>query len=146
MTDTVIIRRCAWSAIVGLGAVLCSFAAAADQPAPAERGGDLDVTMRIITDPDAKLPDEIVRRITLPPPRPAPPAEDRSDEDRSTGLDRAEEAREQGRQFGQDVADSARDHAEEARRNANPPGRPDPGAPPEPVDQPAPSPAPGPGG
>ena len=106
--------------------------------------GDLDVTMRIITDPDAKLPDEIVRRITLP--RPAPPAEDRRDEDRSTGLDRAEQAREQGRQFGQDVADSARDHAEEARRNANPPGRPDPGAPPEPVGQPASPPAPGPGG
>jgi hypothetical protein len=146
MNDTVIIRRYAWSAMVALWAGLCSLSAAADQPASPEQSGELDVTMRIITDPDAKLPEEIVRRITLPPPRSAPPAEEQRDENRSTGPDRAEKAREQGRQFGQDIADSAREHAEEARRNANPPGRPDPGAPPEPVNQPTPPPAPGPGG
>ncbi|WP_175597098.1 hypothetical protein [Peristeroidobacter soli] len=34
--------------------------------APGQGQGDLDVTMQIIVDPDAKLPDEVVRRIPLP--------------------------------------------------------------------------------
>ena len=148
MNDTVI-RRHAWSAVIALAAGLGSSPAVAQQ-APAERGGELDVTMRIITDPDAKLPDEIVRRITLPPPRPAPPGEGRSDAERTTGPDRAEEAREQGREFGQDVATGARERAEAARRNAGPPFEPpvapDPATSPAPATPPTPPPAPGPGG
>src|SRR5262245_19517613 len=42
------------------------------QESPAQRRDDLDVTMRVIVDPDAKVPDEIVRRIPLP--KPAQPA------------------------------------------------------------------------
>jgi hypothetical protein len=41
---------------------LLSESAAAQQ----EKRNDLDVTMQIIVDPDAKLPDEVVRRIPLP--------------------------------------------------------------------------------
>jgi len=150
MSDRLIIRRCAWGAAVALGAGLCSLPALAQQQTPADGGGELDVTMTIIMDPNAKLPDEIVRRIALPPPRPAPPAQGGPHGERATGLDRAEEAREQGRQFGQDVAAGAREHAEEARRNAGPPsappGPPDQAAPQAPVNPPTPPPAPGPGG
>jgi hypothetical protein len=42
------------------------------QATDADKGDDLDVTMRVIVDPDAKVPDEIVRKIPLP--KPAPPA------------------------------------------------------------------------
>jgi hypothetical protein len=43
------------------------------QTSPAPNRDDLDVTMRVIVDPDAKVPDEIVRRIPLPKPaQPAP--------------------------------------------------------------------------
>src|SRR5687768_6439968 len=40
----------------------------AQQPGP--KRDDLDVTMQIIVDPDAKLPDEVVRRIPLPERKP----------------------------------------------------------------------------
>src|SRR3954468_16320725 len=36
--------------------------------APAKDDDDLDVTMRVIVDPNAKVPDEIVRKIPLPKP------------------------------------------------------------------------------
>jgi hypothetical protein len=36
------------------------------KPESKQRQDDLDVTMQIIVDPDAKLPDEVVRRIPLP--------------------------------------------------------------------------------
>ncbi len=42
------------------------------QTPPARNRDDLDVTMHVIVDPDAKVPDEIVRRIPLP--KPAQPA------------------------------------------------------------------------
>ena len=45
------------------------------QSPPARNRDDLDVTMHVIVDPDAKVPDEIVRRIPLPKPaQPAPGA------------------------------------------------------------------------
>ena len=46
--------------------------AAAQQPQ--EKRDDLDVTMQIIVDPDAKLPDEVVRRIPLPARKSADPS------------------------------------------------------------------------
>ena len=39
-----------------------------------EKRNDLDVTMQIIVDPDAKLPDEVVRRIPLPARKSAAPS------------------------------------------------------------------------
>src|SRR5690349_6995180 len=47
----------------------CAHAQQAPQSAP--KRDDLDVTMQIIVDPDAKLPDEVVRRIPLPERKPA---------------------------------------------------------------------------
>ena len=42
--------------------------AAFAQTPPAQRADDLDVTMRVIVDPNAKVPDEIVHKIPLPKP------------------------------------------------------------------------------
>lgn len=104
------------------------------QTPPANSRDDLDVTMRVIVDPKAKVPDEIVRKIPLPKPQPtSPPASNKPDEKGKPadpgahGQQRASEARELGREFGQDVAEQAKERSEEARRNARPP---DPPAPP----------------
>jgi hypothetical protein len=89
--------------------------------APANRSDDLDVTMRVIVDPNAKVPDEIVRRIQLPKPaQPATPS-NKPAEPGAQGKERASEAREQGRDFGQQTSEEARRRAEEARRNKPPP-------------------------
>ena len=50
------------AAVVALGSFTQRAAAQQSQ----EKRDDLDVTMQIIVDPDAKLPDEVVRRIPLP--------------------------------------------------------------------------------
>jgi hypothetical protein len=50
------------AAVVALG----SFAQRVEAQQSQEKRDDLDVTMQIIVDPDAKLPDEVVRRIPLP--------------------------------------------------------------------------------
>ncbi|MEO8017025.1 MAG: hypothetical protein ABI769_04365 [Pseudomonadota bacterium] len=111
------------------------------QTPPARKDDDLDVTMRVIVDPNAKVPDEIVRRIQLPKPaqpvtpsvKPAQPG--------AQGQQRAAEAREQGREFGQQVAEEAKQRAEEARRN-----KPSPPATPGPPHTPPGRPTPPPGG
>ena len=104
------------------------------QTPPANNRDDLDVTMRVIVDPKAKVPDEIVRKIPLPKPgQPSPPASNKPDEKGKPadpgahGQQRASEARELGREFGQGVAEQAKERSEETRRNARPP---DPPAPP----------------
>jgi hypothetical protein len=114
---------------------------------------DLDVTMQIIVDPDAKLPDEVVRRIPLPERKPADQSAQPTagDGDKSTkgpaaeDKERAREAKELGRELGQSAKEKAQDAkeqreqarrsaAEERRRNPpEPPGPPNPpGRPPRP--------------
>lgn len=129
-------KRAAFAVACGLVANL----ALAQEPAVEPRE-DLDVTMRVIVDPNARLPDEIVRRIPLPraerppgPPAGAGKSEDKDAGDAPPGRDVAAEAREQGREFGKDVAERAREMAEEARRNAGPPD----GVPGPPVTPPGP--------
>jgi hypothetical protein len=119
----------------------------AQQQAEGKRD-DLDVTMQIIVDPDAKLPDEVVRRIPLPTRKPSDPSERKADnkaakpDAAAEGKERASEAKELGRE----MADSAKQRAKEAaeqreqarrsaaedhRRNPGPPNDP-PGPPPRP--------------
>jgi hypothetical protein len=110
---------------------------------------DLDVTMQIIVDPDAKLPDEVVRRIPLPARKPAEPSKqspaDKADSKTAKpdvaaeGQDRARDAKELGR----DMADSAKQRAkeaaeqrEQARRSAAEDNRGNPGRPPNPPNPP----------
>jgi hypothetical protein len=93
------------------------------QSPPARNRDDLDVTMHVIVDPDAKVPDEIVRRIPLP--KPAQPA---------AGKPKGADV--QGREFGQQVSEAAKQRAEEARNNKKPPPGQPPGRPPSPPGRP----------
>jgi len=108
------------------------------QAPPANPSDDLDVTMRVIVDPNAKVPDEIVRRIQLPKPaQPATPS-NKPAEPGEKGKERASGAREQGREVGQQASEEAKRRSEEARRKKPPPpARPDtPGPPRDPPGRP----------
>jgi hypothetical protein len=117
------------------------------QSPPARSRDDLDVTMHVIVDPDAKVPDEIVRRIPLPKPaQPATSAPDQSgkpSESGGQGQQHGNDAQDKGREFGEQVSEDAKQRSEEARHNKGPPpDKPDkPGKPPAPPghpDQPKP--------
>ncbi|MBL8269508.1 hypothetical protein [Steroidobacter sp.] len=121
----------------------------ASQPGP--KRDDLDVTMQIIVDPDAKLPDEVVRRIPLPErkavdPSAAPPTQPPPKDGDKPRRDRGREAKELGRDIGQAANDRSKEAseqreqarraaAEERRRNDdknNPPPQNPPSRPPRP--------------
>jgi hypothetical protein len=115
---------------------------------------DLDVTMQIIVDPNAKLPDEVVRRIPLPTargtatapsapakgpgakPDPAAKGRERAEEDRELGKDAADSARERAREAQQQREEARNSAAKDRERDKdrgppeNPPGRPDTPRPP----------------
>ena len=130
---------------------LCSFATtAAAQEQPQGKRDDLDVTMQIIVDPDAKLPDEVVRRIPLPTRKSgeSPPSgttggesgkpesagakdkdkeDDRSNEAREQGRETSEAAKERSREAAEQREAARRAEAEERRRERGPPDdRPNP--------------------
>jgi hypothetical protein len=124
-----------------LAAMLAMAPAAFAQTPPARAPDDLDVTMRVIVDPNAKVPDEIVRRIQLPKPAtPAPPLDKPA-----PGPPPAAGAHEQGRDFGEQVSEEAKQRSEEARRNHKPPPG-TPGTPGPPHKPPGPPPKPPRGG
>jgi len=119
------------------------------QESTESKGDELDVTMQIIVDPDAKLPDEVVRRIALPARKAAPQPATTVDGEHTTpaaadkGQERADEAQELGRDMSerakeraQDAADqreqARRSVADERRRNPNPPTEPPRSPPPRP--------------
>jgi hypothetical protein len=105
---------------------LLAHGALAQQPsaAPAPKNDDLDVTMQIIVDPDARLPDEVVRRIPLPERKPAAPASSNAEsKSQGKGNDKqdksaAREAKELGREADQTAKDRAKEQREQARRAA----------------------------
>jgi hypothetical protein len=129
----------------------CAFAQQQPQQ-PQGKRDDLDVTMQIIVDPDAKLPDEVVRRIPLPERKAANPSEQAAGKKpaqpdaAAAGKESAREAKELGREMSDSAKQRAQDAAEQreqARRSAaeerrrNPPGPPEtpprpPGPPPRP--------------
>jgi membrane protein involved in colicin uptake len=91
-----------------------------------EQGGgdDLDVTMQIIVDPNAKLPDEVVRRIPLPAQRSsassAPPTQSgaKPADTKPEPAAKESERRQESREVGKEAAESARERAKEAREEA----------------------------
>lgn len=105
------------AAAIALGALGWTGAAMADDPAPQPAAGPkgLEITMRIIEDPDAMAAEAITRRLELPTPngetgergatRPAGPVEGK-------GIDKA--TQQQGKEFGAEVSERARDQAEQA--------------------------------
>jgi type IV secretory pathway VirB10-like protein len=121
-----VIMRAAVASVAFL--LLCLFAeTAAAQEQPQGKRDDLDVTMQIIVDPDAKLPDEVVRRIPLPtrkaaesPPPGTTGKPESADGGRDKEQDRGNEAREQGRETSEAAKERAREAAEqrEAARRA----------------------------
>jgi hypothetical protein len=131
------------AAVVALGSFTQRVAAQQTQ----EKRDDLDVTMQIIVDPDAKLPDEVVRRIPLPTRKPAESTpsgtgggQSGKPENAGGGKDKenANEAREQGRETSESAKERQREateqreaarraEAEERRRERGPPDdRPNP--------------------
>jgi hypothetical protein len=131
-------------------AVCVALAMAGGVAARAQDAGDanLDVTIRLLPE-NAVGPEDITRRIELPPAasRPTPPRAESDDEaappgndkEKDRGDDAADEARERGREFGQETAEQARGNRENAGRPDDAPGRgpPDPNAPPGPRGPPA---------
>jgi hypothetical protein len=84
-------------------------------PRPATERGELEVTMRIIEDPEAIAADAVMRRISLPPAAARGGAEARPE--------RATEGSESGREFGQEVSQRARELAEQAKEQREEFGR-----------------------
>ena len=85
-----------------------------------EKRDDLDVTMQIIVDPDAKLPDEVVRRIPLPTrksaaqPSGAPSGQTGKPENAGSGNDKNQDRGHEGREHGRENAEAAKERAREA--------------------------------
>lgn len=102
--------------LLALGPV--SIAAADPAPAAPPPTPPLDVTMRVIENPEAMTPEAVMRRIEFPAP-PAPPGPAGADEppqpeQAAEGRRIAEEARERNRDFGQEAAEQAREMADQA--------------------------------
>lgn len=144
---TIIQLRVKYATVIVLS-LLAHGALAQQPPAASEpKRDDLDVTMQIIMDPDAKLPDEVVRRIPLPERKSAQPKVESNAEPQPKDADKsnAREAKELGREVGQSAKERAKEaaeqreqarraEAEERRRNENNPNPPPnpPGRPPRP--------------
>lgn len=119
---TIIQRRVKYVTFMTLS--LLAHGALAQQPpaASGSKNDDLDVTMQIIVDPDAKLPDEVVRRIPLPERKATPPANPNA-EPKAKGNEKqdksaAREAKDLGREASQTDKDRAKEQREQARRAA----------------------------
>jgi hypothetical protein len=68
------------------------------QTPPADNDDDLDVTMRVIVDPDAKMPDEIMRRIPLPKPgQPAAGSAPQSDKPKDSDKPKEDKPKDSGK-------------------------------------------------
>jgi len=106
-------------------ALLLSATTAAAQEKARPASDELDVTMQIIVNPDAKLPDEVIRRIPLPARKPetqpatGTPAKPGTPEAAAKAQERAREAQELGREMSErakERAQEANDQREQARR------------------------------
>lgn len=122
-------------------AALLAFAGVAPyalaQEAAETQREELDVTMEIIADPDAKLPDEVVRRIPLPVRKPDGPSdgakepkepkEKQREPDTASaapGREISENAKDRAKQAAEQREEAQRSVVNERRRNPDPPSPP----------------------
>lgn len=112
----------------------------AQESADAQRE-ELDVTMQIIADPDAKQPDEVVRRIPLPVRKPdAPSSQPKGEQGKpdtakaDPGREIAENAKDRAKQAVEQREEAQRAVVNERRRNPDPPSPPRPRPPRPPRD------------
>ncbi|MET0986938.1 MAG: hypothetical protein ABW034_16195 [Steroidobacteraceae bacterium] len=130
-------RACKSFAVAAVLSCVAQGAMAQEQPAPAR--DDLDVTMQIIVDPDAKLPDEVVRKIPLParattaksqsgqkPADAAAKGQARAAAARELDSNISERAKERGQDASEQREQAGRSMAEEHRRNPPKPENPRP--------------------
>lgn len=132
------------AAIIALSWLGAQSAWAAEKPAP--KNEELDVTMQIISDPNAKRPDEVIRRIPLPTPKadnkapsnatadPGTPGQDnkgqgRADAAKELGGEMSERAKERAQNAAEQREEARRAKADEHAHNnphppPSPPGRP----------------------
>jgi hypothetical protein len=105
------VRRASFALALALFVIAeCAFA----QSNSNAKRDDLDVTMQIIVDPDAKLPDEVVRRIALPPRKAAEPAQSNREADKPDDAAQGQERAQEAQQLGREAADNARERNQEA--------------------------------
>jgi hypothetical protein len=130
-------NACARIVVLALAGLLATPAMAQDK---AGKRDDLDVTMQIIVDPNAKLPDEVVRQIPLPtsransasaakpPPTPeaATKGKERAQEARELGNEAADTAKEKGRESAQQREEARNSNAKDRGKDNAPPDRPNP--------------------
>lgn len=130
---------------VAVLAVACFLAIPAMAQDKAGKRDDLDVTMQIIVEPNAKLPDEVVRKIPLPTSHTSPPADSAQKSQTKAETQKTQERAKEAEQLGRDAAETAKERAHEANqqreevRNSNAknpdkdngrPDRPNPNRPP----------------
>ncbi len=138
------------SKLLGLAVLLSAqstFAQDADDNAGSEDG---EITIMLIADPNAQLPEAVTNYIELPmsasPEGQANNGLETANENRQRGLEIVLDAQERGREFGQDMAEAAQESVENLGRGRGLENRPDPPDPPGPPDTPGPPNPPGPPG
>lgn len=115
--DRAIISRLAASGTLALLCLIAAPCAVAQQILEPKHDG-LDVTMRVIVDPAATVPDEVVRHIPLPARE--PDGQSAKPDAATKGQERAREAQELGREMSErarEMAEQAAEQREQARRS-----------------------------
>lgn len=111
-------------------AFLLSAGSAYAQATDEDAGNEGDLTITLIPDPEADLPEAVTKQISLPLPNASDAGNEHSAdgraiaddrlERRQAGLDTAAEAREFGREFGENMAEAAKENRENFSRGNAP--------------------------
>ena len=101
-------------ATLAMLAFACSARAADAEKPAAPSNDDLDVTMQVIADPNAKLPDEVIRRIPLPPRKANAPAPTKQRDQANEPASRTEAGNREAQEVGREISERAKERTQEA--------------------------------